>query len=58
MKKHFPHLTSDGAKKQIDDPEKKYIALSYIKSDRFQTRMGDDDDKVVYSNYVYLRHSG
>ena len=52
LKKYFPHLTSDGAKKQMDDPEQKYIALSYIKTDRFQTRMGDDDDKVLCNNYV------
>ena len=37
MKEYFPHLCSDGAKQQGSDPSKKFISISYVRSDKFQT---------------------
>ena len=37
VKEQFPHLNSDGAMQESNDPNKKYIVLSYAKTDKFQT---------------------
>ena len=44
VKEQFPHLNSDGAKQEGHDPERKYIVLSYAKSDKFQV---SDSDKWI-----------
>ena len=44
VKQNLPHLNSDGAKQSTgsDDPNKKYIILTYMKPDKFQS---SDSDK-------------
>lgn len=42
VKEQFPHLSSDGAKQDDNDPDQKYIVLSYAKTDKFQI---SDSDK-------------